>query len=382
MEPPTGNFAELRASSEAITRALIVEPVEQFLRLRPIRRSLEAMQECDQETDRKALRSRVRIDARFERLLAETALDLCEPWRIRRSGEHADEWKDWDERRAAHAKQAADLLGRYEKWVSGSTKPGAGPGDDKKRTARLETWWRQNRAVTSLLETELALRDLGLIWYDASEQLMSDLRRERQEILGLTERMGQWVGDGNSSDPVEILEVSSPEERMRTWALPTEEAAAKRLPEKMELVEPGWRTGWRPFAAREVFLSTFSTLTKSQVSAIVSQYWGRSAEIVREVARSKEIIDYWRETAPGTLAESEALLSEARQNASAMLAEQLQAANEPDRLDEQFVTAIRAWGEQGSTVIEARQHGWISLLRRPRGRRLFRVALHLATRRD
>jgi hypothetical protein len=35
------------------------------------------------------------MDAHFQRLLALTALDLCEPWRIWRGANHPAEWRAW-----------------------------------------------------------------------------------------------------------------------------------------------------------------------------------------------------------------------------------------------------------------------------------------------
>ncbi len=373
---PSGTLAGVRSHFEEETRVLLVEPIDHFLRLRPVRRSLEAMQECDQETDRGKLRSRARIDAGFQRLLAEASIDLCEPWRIRRSGDQADEWKDWELRRTAQAKRAAELLAKYEKWAQGSAQPGAGPGEDQRRAARFELWWRQNRAITSLLEIEVALRTLSLRWLDVTAELISGLHQERTEITGLTARMAQWVRDGaNENEPVDVLEVASPEERMRSWSHRIEAACEQLLPERTELVEPGWRTTWRQFPAREAFLSAFGTFAKAPLSSIVTEAWGRSAGTLREVARAKEIIDYWREATPASAVDGQALMAEARNNASAMLAEQLEAASDPDSIEEKAATAFWWWVSHGSTVIEARQQGWVSLLRRPRGRRLFRVAL-------
>jgi hypothetical protein len=200
---PCGTLAEVRSHYEEETRILLAEPVDHFLRLRPVRRSLEAMQECDQETARGKLRSRARIDARFQRLLAEASLELCEPWRIRRSGDQEDEWKDWELRRTAQAKRAVELLAKYEKWAQSSAEPGAGPGEDQRREKRFESWWRQNRAITALLEVEVSLRTLSLRWLDGTAELIAGLHQERTEITGLTARMAQWVRDGaNENEPV------------------------------------------------------------------------------------------------------------------------------------------------------------------------------------
>jgi hypothetical protein len=53
------------------------------------------------------------MDAHFQRLLALTALDLCEPWRIWRGANHPAEWRAWQRRRERHDKEASVLLSRY-----------------------------------------------------------------------------------------------------------------------------------------------------------------------------------------------------------------------------------------------------------------------------
>jgi hypothetical protein len=70
------------------TRVLLAEPVKKIIRLQPIRRTLGAMRACDQESPAAAVHARMRTDADFQRLLAVTALDLCEPWRIWRGANH------------------------------------------------------------------------------------------------------------------------------------------------------------------------------------------------------------------------------------------------------------------------------------------------------
>lgn len=100
------------------TRVLLTEPVKKFMRLQPIRRTLGAMRACDQETTAAAVQARIRTDAHFQRLLALTALDLCEPWRIWRGANHAAEWLAWQRRREQHGKQASALLNRYTRWRS------------------------------------------------------------------------------------------------------------------------------------------------------------------------------------------------------------------------------------------------------------------------
>src|SRR5512135_2800029 len=61
----TGTLGEVRQHYESDTRVLLVEPVEDFLRLRPIWRSLEALQEYDQEAAASTIKKRAKLDTRF-----------------------------------------------------------------------------------------------------------------------------------------------------------------------------------------------------------------------------------------------------------------------------------------------------------------------------
>jgi hypothetical protein len=145
---------------------LLVEPVEQFLRFRPIRRSLDAMQKYDREIGG-ASPARAGIDSRFQCLLTQTAVDLCEPWRIRRRGGHEDEMHDWHKQCASHAKVSSTLLEEYARWAR-DTKEDAGADnrkENKGKERRYATWWRQDRSVITLLEMEISFRDLGMTWF-------------------------------------------------------------------------------------------------------------------------------------------------------------------------------------------------------------------------
>jgi len=284
------------------------------------------MKECEREIPARLSRARAQIDQQFQWLLARTALDLCEPWRIWRSGNYEDEWRDWDERRAAHFKEASALLERYARWAQRTTNA-ATDAEDKQAAGSRETLWRQHRAVVAALEMEVSLRDLGGAWFDATEDLVGSMHRERVTILGSAEQTLQWIREGakaGAEPSADALNLASPEERMRVWAHVVESESARRLPERAELVIPGRYPRWRSISPREAFLNSFTTCAQPAMRAIVERYWGRSAELIREVSRAREIIGYWREASPANTGDAEALFRDARHNATAMLAEHLQ----------------------------------------------------------
>src|ERR1700754_1539392 len=59
---PSFGLLQVRDQYEYESRLLLIEPIEQYVRLRPIRHSLEAMQEFDKQASAIALRARDPFD--------------------------------------------------------------------------------------------------------------------------------------------------------------------------------------------------------------------------------------------------------------------------------------------------------------------------------
>jgi hypothetical protein len=171
------SLQEIRNWYEETTAQLLIDPLEQFLRLQPVKDALDAVSMHDPDIPASALNSRARIDGRFQRILIATALDLPEPWRIFRAGNNAAELQSWHKRREAHNKQASAVLDRYAQWAQKAT------GEEKKkdrapRDPRSDVWWQQHRALLESLQLEMAWRNLTLIRFSTTEALISDVDRE------------------------------------------------------------------------------------------------------------------------------------------------------------------------------------------------------------
>jgi hypothetical protein len=338
------------------------------------------MQECDQDLAAGTVRARRRIDERFQRVLAQTALDLCEPWRIRRGGDHEDEWKEWEQRRAIHAKEATALLERYSRWASNTSKnTRARTGEQKRKSEQRERWWRQHSAVVALLEMEAGFCQLGHEWLRATDDLSHSVLQERREILARAEETLHWVQTGAAQGSVTPFELASPQERLRGWVRSIEIEASRLLPERAELVIPGRYTRWRSIKAREAFQSAFSAYAQAPMARIVEDYWDGSARIVREAGRAREVIEYWRDASTdsnGRSAEATTLFSDALHNAAAMLTQQLQTSDGAEELDGKLAQAFRTWNTEGCSTLEVAEYGW-AILQRPRGRTLLRAGVRL-----
>jgi hypothetical protein len=376
---------------EEETRVLLVTPAQAFLRIYPIRQSLEAMQKFDQEFAADS-RSRSRLDLRFQNLLAKAALDLCEPWRIRQRGAGHDEWNRWNQRCAAYQKEAAELLVEYDRWARGTVESPARalkPRADRKRTDRYSTWWRRHRAIVDRFYIEISLRDLTMACFAATQDYAENARNERNEILSWNDRTLAWIragADPAAGTPEEMIHLVSPEERLRTWARPIQHECHNRLPEKVELLIALGGLRGRSAKPRDVFLAAFAAHAQNPMRLVTENYWNRSAAILREIARAREVIDYWREASPADSGQQPTLFADARHNAGAMLEEQNRNSrgleqSGVDELESSLLNTLSVWEHDGSASIEAGLFGWAGLLQRPQGRRfLSRTIVALARR--
>jgi hypothetical protein len=376
---PAGSLRAVHAWYDETTRGLLAAPLAQFLQLQPIRNALEALSACDQEITANAIRSRTGIDRRFQRLLILAALDLCEPWRIWRAGNHPAEWSAWHKRSDAHNKKASALLDRYARWTKSAASAVAKDGT-KLMHAESDMWWRQHRALLATIQLELALRDLNLTWFAAAQDFVSDVCHERETLQSFREATCLWLEEGARPDDA-ISENSfaliTPEERLRAWTAPVEALARAQLPERVELLSALQRPRLRTVAARSSFLRAFDTYGRVPVQSIIEDAWHQSARVVREVEQAKEMISYWTEASSARPDEAAALLAEARHNALATLTGQIPIVTQPDELEAMTVDAFREWQQKGVVILEAEQYGWVSFLQRPRARALIATMIEI-----
>jgi hypothetical protein len=375
---PTGSLQPL-CETYGETAAALLEPIESCLRLRPIRRSLEALQECDRQNGTGASTAHLRLDSRFQHLVVHSVLDLCEPWRIWLSRGPEEDWKAWEKRRAIASKRASDLVADYARQPRELVKPGKiASAKAAIREKQIESWWRLERSVSTILGMEVTLRDLGLYWLRGAQDMIESLRLERSSVISASEKRLIWMKEVAASgieSALPPLELATPDERIRSWTRHYEKHAGELLPEQVEVVRSYGYESWRKAHPRKAFLSTFETHGRAPVLRIVGDYWEQSATLLRESERSKEILDYWRTSATGD-PESNPLFVQARENTLPMLAEQIEKLAGPDDLESRFANSFWVWEEEISTALEVERSGWLPLLRGSRGRRLFLKAVN------
>ena len=376
-----GNLRATRDQYDETTRALLAAPLGRFLQLQPIRNVLESMQACDQEIASAAVRSRTATDRQFQHLVTLAALDLCEPWRIWRAGNHPAEWQAWHSRRDTYNKQASAILEKYAHWTQ-TVSVTDSKDAPKLPTANRDRWWRQHRALLATISVELALRDLTLTWFRATDALVNDVYKEREALQTYRAAALTWLEDGappNTAATEGSFALVTPEERLRGWSGLVEAEAKLRLPERVELLASGRFPRLHSVAACSSFLKAFHTYARTPMSAIIEQSWELSARRVRDVEQAKEMIAYWREASSGR--PNEALLEEARHNAIASLSDPDNILTQPEELDAATATAFRSWQQKSFLVLEAEQYGWISLALRPRARALLATVVEIGQQR-
>jgi hypothetical protein len=375
-----GNLRATRDQYEETTRALLTTPLGRFLQLQPIKNALESMHSCDQEIAPAAVASRSNIDRKFQSMATLAALDLCEPWRIWRAGNHPAEWQAWNRKHDGYNKQAVATFARYTHWAQAASHA-EGKDIPKLKATKRDTWWRQHRALLATIELELALRDLTLTWFGATDGLMNDVYKEREALQSYRAATLTWLENGARPEGAVsegTFALVAAEERLRAWSSSVEAEAKQRLPERVELLASSVSLPrLHSVAVRSSFLKAFHSYARTSMSAIIEQSWDLSARRVREVEQAKEMIVYWSEASSSRPNEAPQLLAEARHNAIASLSDETNSLNEPEELDAACSGAFRSWQQKSFLVLEGEQYGWISLALRPRARALLPTVVEI-----
>lgn len=357
------NVKEMRDWYDDTTRRLLTQPVQQCLSFQPVHRALEAIELSDRENKRKFLHRRAHTHTRFLWLFTLTALDLCEPWRIWRSGSRQQQWNAWEQRRQRRIKAAEILLSRYAKWVQQET-PSAGSPEVRPREKLRDAWQRRLSALSATLEAELAQRELTLLWFDMTLGYAMDAQHEREAVESYADATLAWlVQEDQFGVSAETLALVAPEDRLRAWSLPIEAEGSHTLPERVELLAGDrFGTRMRIVAPRASFLKAFERYARKPMRAIIDGVWKNTAETLVEVEHAKEVVAYWSETSKDRAETTVELIADARNNAVAALRTCLQAPPPTHRLEADARAAFWTWHTQGCISVEADLYGWLPLI--------------------
>jgi hypothetical protein len=399
---PVESLDDFASRNSRFSRALLLDPLSRYEEVRPIRRCLEARQELDRhllETAQEAgwdpriieqeLGRRKPLDTALLQALTATCLGLRDPWRATHASRSGD-LSAWRQRQSASTRQAETALEATRRWAEtlGDPTP-TGPRVSLPRLdAFTETLWRQQRAVRAELETEREICNLSGIWIQAAAAIASGLRQEREAIRAQAFTLKQWLDAGAPEDghiKADSLVLADLDERLLEFTRLIEEETTQRLPERVEFVipasSPNRRTRWHVSHPRRAFLSASCESGCDLLLTIFQQAWEDNVQLLRHTARALEVVEYWRSVRLRGGAESQSLWEEALRNASALLADNLEAAAAPGLLNSNALRVVHLWAEDAWLTLEADRLDWRRILSQRRSRELAGAAFRSAQRR-
>jgi hypothetical protein len=336
------SIAEAIAGYDRMGRALLLEPLEEFERVRPIRRTLGAIEDFDREGGDDAVAAsarRARLDARMQFLLGQALLSLKDPWLLAMSGPNnphrAARTARWNARLERFERQAASLLSRYDAWAA-AARP-LNPASQHliaRHERHLAFWWRLQRSIAAHLEVTAGVCLAGGEILMLAQSTGERIGLERQDLLRAVEAQIHYLEgwDGGSFDPPEIkARIATREERAEQWWSRCSAILEQRLPESLERFEgsfavPGFLHRALRVAPRAVFreaiLENARLVFQSQFAAVMERHLG----IAQEIERAGEVIRYALEASRAGEGD---LVPEALKNVIERLRERAEAENEP-----------------------------------------------------
>ena len=277
---------------------------------------------------------RARLDGEFQLLLARATLWLAGPWSIfrRRSlpciENPGDEpanteaaMRRWRAGTRAYAQRAGKLLARYARWcetapsfLATRLRARQGPRPEfqqrKERDAgqRYFVYWsRQERAVTSILELELAMAALARRANMAAGESLSLLESEHQALLAeLEEVIDALEKSLTSADKVLLpppkAKLLSAEARVDRWLREVGTASRAELPNAIETADPklalpGWRSPWKQLEPEALIERIIQGSGRRTALAGFGEAQEAHQAIVREIERAREVVAFGAETA-------------------------------------------------------------------------------------
>ncbi|MBM3748772.1 MAG: hypothetical protein FJW34_23605, partial [Acidobacteria bacterium] len=214
--------------------------------------------------------ARAPLDGAFQLVVAQACLGLLEPWDIVQH-ERLGVWSGappegfsrerqrqrWERDRARQAVRAAELLAGYRHWTEAAAEAAAGaalgrssgPPERASRTVaarrqRHRSYWsRQQRAVQSLLNLEVALLTVSCEATRASRASLDSLALEHEELLRELDAVVAWLEEASAEEGAKAVPPSqahllSTEERLTGWLRHMAAQARARLPATVEAIEP------------------------------------------------------------------------------------------------------------------------------------------------
>ena len=340
------------------------------------------------------------LDGSMQRLLAKACLELREPWRAYRAQslnrfgklefdrDELDQiWNQWLKRTEETARQAAEFLEQYQNWGEGwlvrlgrvLQRGGWGIVCARGWKSRLlrklwqrnvAYWSKQQRAIYSILELDLRLKQLGKVSMQTTFLGLDSLREEHQSIHQAAESLILWLDEWSPiadpfEPPIQDARLLNLEERVDLWAGKLSTATRQLLPEKIVTLNPKRRLApiysrWRTIYPQKAYLLGIETYGKPIYSEGLREIVELNLAIAREMEHARQVLEYGLESARAEGSFQNDLLAEAKKNAQSLLSAQAHVVIDVDRsLHQTGVSALVSIGYSVEFGI-GNQPAWIA----------------------
>lgn len=290
-------------------RALLIDALEEFERSKPIRRSLEAIEDFDRSGGPSSVRislRRARLDGAMQDLLCKALLSLKTPMLAWLGWKDAPRQKErmarWLARLNRLESVAGAVLSRYEKWAAQQADSEKLPSAamQKRHAAHLAFWWRRRRAVAGLLGLMKADWQVGGRLLRLAGAINGRIELERVDLLRALQAQIDYLeswGGRHFDPPVIDARIATREERSVEWWSRCDSILEELLPPAMEYFLPFWilpswlDRAWR-LAPRRIFRDALVEAGRDSFRGHFAAAMEDHLAIAHEIERAGEVIRY------------------------------------------------------------------------------------------
>ncbi len=360
------------------------------------------------------------LDDSFRLLLTRACLKVREPWHTYRTHvlrsfaglesetqPMTEEWSQWQQRTEEMAREATQHLERYRNWVdstpsrlAGAIQRGSWHSDsgrswsgkyyENRCQRNLSLWLKEQRALATLLDAELQMRQLGRETTQITAKSVISLRQEHSDLsrmlAGMLNQLRAWSDFSQEFEPaLPDTRLLGLEERVDRWSEEVLAAGQALLPERLETPNPRrWlfvlQGASRSVDLRRVFSQAVKNFGQPIFRAGLAQVTEANLLTAREMEHARGVVEYGLECAKLQPGLEKNLLAEAVANARGLLEERLRAAADLDSLDRRGVAALVAVFQETYTTLEVSLVGQLAHMTRLKGRRALSESMAYTSR--
>jgi hypothetical protein len=288
--------------------------------------------------------------------MARTCLLLLSPWRrwhagrlsllvgdTGPSGTLEAAWASWASETREIARRTESLLGEAAQAASTAAPklsaalaeaPREASESRRRRTIELlqqyfSHWSRQQRAVAAVIDLQVRMADLGLALVRESTRSLESLEDESRGLLQELDGAIGWLEGQQGGIPTSALPrgestMVSAEERITDWVEQASARARSLLPPPIEALEPrsplpGRRSLWRRLEPQRVVVEALAASGPRAARAGFLEAEAAHRATLREIERTREVVDLIVEKASSEGEAGPSLAREALGNALGLL---------------------------------------------------------------